>query len=90
LVLYIIEYSAETVTEKVARQMGFPHFTSFLEVVEEVMKKERKLDPHEGILSVCFGWPNTNAEYCRFIVRMQRGTSGDIQMKWKEKVFSMK
>jgi len=84
------ETTANDIVAMVAAELELPQFQEYLEVVEDILKKQRILEFEEQILAVCYKWPNTNPEYCRFIVRMKRGTAGETQMKWKEKIFNFR
>jgi hypothetical protein len=58
-----------------------------LELVEDVMGKERKLRDDEKVLASKDKWPNDNDKYCKFIVKPKRGAPEDAQMKYRETLY---
>jgi len=56
-------------------------------LLEEVMGKERKLEGGEKVFVVVDSWPSVDPLHCKLKLRLQRGSSEDIQMSFRKVVY---
>jgi len=68
--------TAATAIKMIAEKACVEDIGQHLELCEEVMGKERKLKETELVLASKEKWPNENPTYCKFLVKLKRGSPG--------------
>jgi len=58
-----------------------------LELQEDIMGKVRAMKPDERMLEARDKWPNNNPLYCKFQVKVKRGSAENVQMKFRDIVY---
>jgi len=71
----------------IAEKYKMKDISCYLELVEDIMGKERKLKGDEKVLPSKDKWPNNNPTYCKFVVKVKRGSPEDAQMKYREVMY---
>eukprot|EP01114_Cavostelium_apophysatum_P012621 TRINITY_DN2871_c0_g1_i2.p1 TRINITY_DN2871_c0_g1~~TRINITY_DN2871_c0_g1_i2.p1 ORF type:complete len:298 (-),score=92.29 TRINITY_DN2871_c0_g1_i2:42-935(-) len=75
------------VIQMMANKLNVADIVKDLELVEEVMGKERVLKETERVLEAYSKFPNTNAKFCKFLVKVKRGSPEATQMKFREAIY---
>jgi hypothetical protein len=80
-------FRTEQVIEMAALAFKVAPHTQYLELSEDVMGKERLLTSGESVLKTQDKWPNKNPKFCRFLLKLKRGTPGDAQMAFRDVIY---
>ena len=82
--------TTNVILDQIAEKLEVLDLRSALELAESVMGTETALQPSDLVLARKDKWPNQKAQYCKYVIRLKRGTPATQAMKWKKLLYGKK